>query len=758
MKGIRNTANDQEKFSTFGRALRALRNEQGLSLAALAELTHYSKGHLNNVEHGTKAPTLELAQTCDDALATGETLQCLVPERPRSGQAGPLRPAQLPATSRRFVGRRLHLQQLDLLLSETEQAPVGAIHGPPGVGKTELALQWARRNSSRFPDGELYVDLHGHASSGSPVDPADTLEDFLLALGWLPDRMPTTADERAALFRSVTRDRRMMLLLDNAASSAQVRPLVPTGSGNIVLVTSRSRLEGLAVRDGASEVPLQPFEPDEALALLRDVVGQHRVDAQLDHATEVVRCCGGLPLAVRLAAERVAAHPGFTMQILARDLAEEHARLDTLSAGDDEDTAIRTVFSWSYRNLPVVTARMFRLLGLHPGPTIGVPAAAALGDLTAEQARQQLEALANGHLIEQMGPGRFRLHDLMRLYAAERCTAEETEDARRQAVLRELTYYLHTAEAAGAALVPTAPANRAPRHEEAPPSPLFPTYDVAMVWCEEELANLVRSARTALDERMFDIAWRLPAALFEFFHIRKPWNTWEKTYRIGLTAARSAHDEYGEACMHQGLGLVCLGRRQTEHSRDHHQHALRIRIDIGDRRGQAWSMTALGQTFTLLGDVDEAATHLQQALGLHHDVGDPQGEAVTLVCLAELRRRQDAIDDAIDYSLRALPIARSIDDRHGEGLVLHQLGDLCLTSGRIEDALDYLRQTVEVQRTAGDHKGEADTLFLLAQALIQAGRSSEAKPYLLDALEIFEARDDPAAAEVQTVLHSRADS
>lgn len=729
-----------------------------MSLAALAERTHYSRGHLNNVEHGLKAPTVELAQSCDRALSSGDTLRLLVPERHRSSPATSVRPAQLPATSRRFVGRLNYLKQLDLLLVDSHHAPIGAIHGAPGVGKTELALQWAHHHSARFSDGQLFADLHGHTSSGDPTDPADTLEDFLLALGWPPDQMPATADERASLFRTVTHGRRMIFLLDNAASSAQVRPLLPTGSGNVVLVTSRTRLEGLAVRDGASDIGLPPFEPDEALALLREVVGHSRVDTQMDNSMEVVERCGCLPLAVRLAAQRVAPHPNFTMEILAADLGEEQARLDTLAAGDDEDTAVRAVFSWSYRNLPSPAAKMFRFLGLHLGPDITVPAAAALAGLTVEQTRKQLEFLTNGHLVEQPRPGRFRLHNLMHLYAAERCTAEETDLNRRQAMERELTYYLDTARAASCALLPTAQTAPSPRPGETRPASLFPGYHEALTWCDSELSNLVRSTQTAFDQDMLPIAWQLPAALFEFFHVRKPWNSWEKTYRIGLAAACGVHDRYGEAFMHQGLGLVCLGRSLITDAKAHYEQALHLRIEIGDRAGQGWSRTALGQVLTTLHEFDMAAANLEQALALHLDVGDLQGQEVTSLFLSDLRREQGAMTQAIECSQQALNVARAIGDRHGEGLALHQLGSLCLVTDRVPEALRYLVQTIDVQRTAGDRKGEADTHLLIAKTMLQAGRAQEAKPHLVDALAIFEARDDPAVDEVRAILRSVAGS
>jgi tetratricopeptide (TPR) repeat protein/transcriptional regulator with XRE-family HTH domain len=735
-----------------------LRGQCKLTLADLAELTHYSRGHLNNVERERKAPTAELAHACDCALKSGETLQSLVPERPRPEQHDSVRPAQLPGESPRFVGRGKQLDELDLQLGTSARARVAVVHGPPGVGKTALVLRWAHREAHRFPDGQLFVDLRGHAPSDTPADPMDILEEFLTAMGWPSGQMPPTSAERASLFRSLTHDRRLLVVLDNAATSGQVRPLLPAGPGCAVLITSRTRLEGLAVREGACEVAVEPFETDEAIALLREVVGSDRVADLPDMAIQVVQWCGHLPLAVCLAAERVAAHPAFTMEILATVLAEERARLDTLSAGDDEDTAVRAVFSWSYRNLSPPNAAMFRLLGLHAGPDISIPVAAALAGLTIEETRLRLEKLANAHLLEQTQPGRFRLHDLIHLYAAERVRSEDSEPDRRQMIRRELDWYVHMADAAGRAVAPTSQLVPLPRTDLAPSPRPFQSYAEALAWCDAELANLVAAVQQAAADHIFDVAWRLPAALFEFFHVRKPWRTWEKTYRTGLSAARSTGDRYGEAYMLQGLGLVDLGRQRLQDARDRFAGALAIRTDLGDQAGQAWSLTSLGHVLTALGHHDVAAENLDRARTLHRQVNDRQGEAVSLIHLAAVWRERHDHEQALACSDQALSISRAISDRHCEGLALHQLSGTCLAIDQVDQAITYLHQAMDVRDAAGDRRGEADTLRLLASALVRAGQSDQARRYLHRALAIFEALNDPAAAEVGTALEQLAQS
>lgn len=756
MKGIQNTADEQE-ITTFGDALRGLRTARGLSLADLSQRTHYSRGHLNNVERGVKAPTMELAHSCDQVLESGQTLQALVPQRRWTDQARALRPAQLPTDSPRFVGRAPQLDMLDQILTARPGTAMVVVHGTPGVGKTALALRWAHRQVDRFPDGQLFVDLRAYGPTGTSADPGGVLEEFLIALGWPSTEMPSGVEERARLFRSMMRDRRMLVVLDNAASSVQVRPLLPAGPSSAVLITSRMRLEGLVVREGASELALAPFDTSEALDLLRELLGASRVEATPDMAEQVASWCGHLPLAVCLAAQRIAGHPNFSMDILAADLAETHARLDTLAASDDADTAVRTIFSWSYNNLAPASARTFRLLGLHAGPDIGLPAAAALCDRTIDQIRPDLELLANSHLIEQTRPGRFRLHDLLHAYAAERVLTEDTDSDRLQAVLRVVCWYLHATETSRRALGPTQPLP-APHNQANVEPQLFANYHDAFEWCEMELANIAAAVDQAAAIGRHDLAWRLPGAAFEFFHVRKPWSVWEKTYRTGLAAARCANERPGEAYMLQGLGVIDLGHHRYCQARDHFEQALAIRADLNDHAGQAWSLTGLGQTLTELGQHDQARTALERALALHQRVTDHQGEAVSLIFLAEDRRRRSDHLNALADAERALAISREFGDLHCEGLALHELSATCLAAGQLPQALSYLREAVEVRHRAGDRRGEADTLRLLAETLQRAGESAEAAARLHQALDILQARDDPAAGEVRTQLEGLADT
>ncbi len=353
----------------------------------------------------------------------------------------PLVPRQLPPGTSDFTGRASQLAQLrTLLVRPNMPAPVIAvINGAAGTGKTALAMRFAHEAADQFPHGQLFVNLHGHTDA-EPLPSAEALRRLLRALG--SQEAPDDADEAAAHYRSLLAGRRVLVVADNAGSAGQLRPLLPGAPGCMVLATSRSRLPGLLARSGAVTVTLGPLSQAEAVSLLRKLLGDARVDAEPAAAAQIAAGCAFLPLAVRVAAERAAHRPRLPLAVLAAELAAEHRRLDALSAGQDGDTAIRSVFSWSYRRLQPAAARMFRLLGLHPGADISIAAAAALADVSAAGAARLLEALAEVHLLEETAPGRYRLHALLRAYAAEQAAQDETPQDRDAAITRMLTWCL----------------------------------------------------------------------------------------------------------------------------------------------------------------------------------------------------------------------------------------------------------------------------------------------------------------------------
>jgi len=364
--------------------------------------------------------------------------QILADDHARTAAAPSVIPRQLPPGTGDFTGRATELGQLTGLLRRPDAtAPmIVVISGEAGSGKTALAIRFAHEAAGRFPDGQLFVDLQGHAA-GRPVGAVEALRRFLRALGTTPDRVPADQEEAAALYRSLVAGKRMLVLLDNAGSAGQVRPLLPGAAGCLVAITSRSRLPGLLARSGGTPVTLGPLTEPEAMTLLRTLLGGTRVDAEPAAATAIAARCAFLPLAVRIAAERAAHRPRLPLAQLAAELAAEHDRLDALTAGEDPGTTIRSVLSWSYHSLPPAAARLFRLLGLHPGPDISVPTAAALAGISTAEAARLLETLAGIHLLEETAPGRYHLHDLLRAYAAERATTGETPASHTAATQRD---------------------------------------------------------------------------------------------------------------------------------------------------------------------------------------------------------------------------------------------------------------------------------------------------------------------------------
>ena len=414
----------------------------------------------------------------------------------RSGIAPP---RQLPPSPPGFVGREGELAQLDSFVpppGRRRSGPVviAAVHGMAGVGKTALAVHWGHRVARRFPDGQLYMDLRGH-SARVAMTPGEALGRALRALG-VPDRqVPAEVEEQAALYRSLLAGRRVLVVLDNAVTPEQVRPLLPGSAGCMAVVTSRCRLSGLAARDGAQRISLDVLPAAQAVAVLAQAAGAARVDAEPAAADELARLCGRLPLALRIAAERVARRPRSALADLAGELTGARNRLDLLCAGDDDATAVRAVFSWSYRTLPPTAARAFRSLGLLAGPDISAPAVAALIAADTATARQLLELLAGMYLVEDSGEDRYRLHDLLRLYATERSSAEDTDEGRSAARHRVLDWYLHTAQAANSSIAHDLcfPQIRLDAAAEGCVPLTFATIRQALDWCETEHANLMAS-------------------------------------------------------------------------------------------------------------------------------------------------------------------------------------------------------------------------------------------------------------------------
>ncbi|MCK2241856.1 MULTISPECIES: tetratricopeptide repeat protein [unclassified Crossiella] len=655
-------------------------------------------------------------------------------------------PHQLPADVPRFVGRESEFAALDAFLNQGTAVVV--IAGTAGVGKTALAVHWAHRVRQHFPDGQLYIDLSGYAPD-APVRPEQALEGFLHALGVPTGSVPARFDAQAAHYRSMLDGRRMLVLLDNAGSADQVRPLLPGSGGCLVVTTSRSSLAGLVSRDGASRLTLETLSATEAGALLRQVAGVDRFDAEPDAAEALARHCARLPLALRIAAERAVAGEHIPLADLVNELADERHRLDFLS-GDDIATAARAVFSWSYRSLAPGSARLFRLLGLHPGPDFGVDIVAALADMPPLPTRGLLQSLKDAHLIQASGRGRYRLHDLLRVYAAEQA---ETEEPQREAATRRmLIWYLRTADAADRLLLPHHPVMPLGLADLVTTPASFSSRDEALSWCEQESANLVAAIRYAAQIGEHWIAARFTRALWSYFDLRKPWSDWITAYEIGLSSAEQIGDRALEAWITSALGTPHMDLERFGEAAAYFAKAASIRREIGDHQGLAGSLTNLGNAYRHLTRFDDALACYHEALSLSRAAKDLRSEAVTLSRMGGVYRDLGRFDESLDCLQRSLALRQEIGDRHGEGFALHSLGATLEQVGRFADAIDAYHRSLAACRDVGARRAEAVSLQCLGKIMARVGAVDEARDLLQQALAIYTELDSPQTVDVTARL------
>jgi tetratricopeptide (TPR) repeat protein len=645
-------------------------------------------------------------------------------------------PRQLPGDTRGFVNRTDELEHLDALLTEVSLCVVA---GTAGSGKTALALRWAHRVADRFPDGQLYVNLRGY-DPGQPLQPHEVLHHFLTALGVPTRAVPADPEAAAALYRSHLSGRRVLVVLDNAATAAQVRPLLPGSPGCLALVTSRKRLSGLAVRDGAHRLTLGTLPEPEAVALLRAITAEVRPQDDDEPLAELARLCARLPLALRIAGERALSHPHMGLDDLIAELRDESRLWNALSAGDGdgegaEDAgadadAVRTVFAWSYRALPRPAARLFRLLGLHPGPDISLGAAAALAGTGVLAARQTLDSLVGAHLLDQTAPDRYEFHDLLRAYAGDLARRDEPAEERGQALRRVLGWYLHSADAArrwinpiGArlGLVPLGEAVEA----------LSPgDYDQAVDFTEREHANLLAATRVAasVDGDAFDrLAWQLAVVHWDAWTRSGPIAAWLATADLGLLAVRRLGDERaGEAELLDRIGRANAQTHRHGESLTCHRQALVIRRELGDRLGEATTLNALGMALFRSRRLDEGAACFGQALRAFRELGDDRWQATTLSNLAGTHYRAGRLAEAGALVEEALAAHRALNSERGEGNALRILSDIQRERGEVEAALRTAERTVEIALRLRNRVLEGFWLLTLGEAQAAGGLLGEA--------------------------------
>lgn len=640
-------------------------------------------------------------------------------------------PRQLPGDTYGFVNRAAELDQLNAVLPGDGGAPlivsVCVVAGTAGAGKTSLALHWAHQIKHRFPDGQLYINLRGY-DPGLPVRPDDALRALLPALGARPDALPQDPEGAAALYRSLLADRRILIVLDNAATAAQVRPLLPGGAHCLTVVTSRSRLSGLAVRDGARRFTLGTLPEPEAVALLRAVTTGYRAGDDQDRLTELAGLCARLPLALRIAGERAASHPHMGLTELIAELRDESALWDALSTGGsdaDEVEAVRTVFAWSYRALSAQTARVFRQLGLHPGPEFGLPAAQALTALPTARTRQLLDSLVGGHLLEQTGPARYQFHDLLRVYAAEQARREESPQERQAALRRVLLWYLHSAGAARSLLAPAQEPVLLPGLPDGLNPVEFTDYDAAMDWAGLEHTNLIRSVSGAATQDD-ELTWKLAALLWDVQPLSASMAEWLTTGEAGLAAARRAGDPAGQALLLTCLGLAHHRLNQLTDSLDCHRRALALRRETGDRQGEARALNLIGLIHLRRRQLGLAADHFDQAHALWQSAGSTRWAAVALSNLATTHYDSGRLPEASARAHEALTAHQALGNRGGEGNALRVVSCLQRERGEPEAALRTAERCLDIALALRDEIREGYWLLALGDAQRAAGGNAEA--------------------------------
>jgi DNA-binding SARP family transcriptional activator/Tfp pilus assembly protein PilF len=652
-------------------------------------------------------------------------------------------PRELPGTAAHFTGREDELAVLAGLLDRGGEGTPGtvvisAIGGTAGVGKTALAVHWAHQVADRFPDGQLYVNLRGY-DPGQLVPAADALARFLRTLGVPGQDIPADEDERAARYRSRLAGKHMLIVLDNARSAGQVRPLLPGTPSCAVVVTSRDALAGLVARDGAARLDLDLLAPQDAVGLLRALIGA-RVDADPGAAALLAQQCSRLPLALRVAAELVVARGGVPLARLADELADQQQRLNLLDAGGDPDTAIRAVFSWSCRHLDTVSAQAFRLAGLHPGPDFGPHAVAALTGATLQDSRGVLDLLARAHLIQQPRSGRYGMHDLLRAYARELAAAHDDQDGQHAALTRLFDYYLHSAAAAMDTLHP-AERHRRPRIPPAStPAPPVTGPAAARAWLDAERANLVAITAHAAGHGWPEHATWLAATMFRYLDAGSYTQEAIIIYTHARAAARQTGDHAAEANTLMNVAGVYWQQSRYQQAADHLQQALALSRQIGDRGCEAATLTSLGVLCIAQGRYQEAHTTIAQALDIYRQAGDLSGEMNCLINLGNAEERLGRYQQAARHHYQSLSFARKADDRYVECTALINLGTVRMRQGDLRQADGYLGQALALCRETSNRyqQAQAEALTRTGDVRLRRGRPQEACDRLQEALALYQ--------------------
>ncbi len=741
--------------------------------------------------------------TADPALAVPEDRAVVTPgadtagtglapdggqRRPRPDDRRTPVPAQLPLDAPGFSGRREELSILRAMLPaksaapeagqpetgqpETGQpdsaqadlaqpdpgqpdsgqtVPIVVLSGAAGTGKTALAIRFGHQVAKRFPGGQLYVNLRGLDPSLPPMEPSEVLRFFLDALGVPPHRIPPGIEGRSALFRSLLDHRRMLIVLDNARNVAQVRPLLPGAPGSLVVVTSRNELTGLVAAEGAVPLTLDVLSEAEAYEMLARRLGPDRVAAEPAAADEIIAACARLPLALGIAVGRAAVRPKRPLTELAAELHDARSRLDALEAGDAV-TSMRAVLSWSYDQLSESAARMFRLLGVHPGPDISLAAAASLAGMPRAGAGAALRELTTAHMVAEYLPARFTFHGLLRAYAADQAERHDPEAERRAAVHRVLDHYLHTAMAASSRFSPF----RA-RLQLADPQPGVLPADMtdkeqAMAWFDAEVAVLLALIAYAEANDFDSHAWQIPWTLGPFFNRRGRWQDYIATQQTALAAASRLGDTLALAHAHHLLGHVQAQTDAYEEADPNFRRALDEFRELGDRANEAVVLNGLASMLEKQERYDEALAVALDALRMLKAVGHWWTQATLENGVGWLYAHLGQYDRALTHCQRALSLHRDSGHRGGTADTLDSIGYVYLHLGDIAQAKAHYVKAIEAYRVIGSPFGEGNSLSGLGDAMLAEGDRAGARAAWRESIAILDRLPHPLADDVRAKL------